>query len=147
MTLTVQQLSESMREIDFCVLATHAMDGTISARPMSNNRNVDYTGDSYFFTYDDRKMVQDIIHDANVGITYMGGAGLLGFLGKPGMYIHIEGKASLIHDRNSFEQHWDKSLDHWFEQGVDTHGLVMIAVRAQKLHYWDGEEEGEVAPV
>ena len=43
-----------------------------------------------------------------------------------------------------FAEHWDKSLDRWFEQGVDTPGLAMIEVEAKRIHYWDGEDEGEV---
>ena len=51
----------------------------------------------------------------------------------------------MIHDKAAFAEHRDKSLDRWFPQGVDTPGTVMIAVAAQRVHYWDGEEEGEVA--
>ena len=43
-----------------------------------------------------------------------------------------------------FAEHWDKSLDRWFEQGIDTPGLVLIEVDAKRIHYWDGEDEGEV---
>lgn len=35
-------------------------------------------------------------------------------------------------------------LDRWFEQGVDTPGLVLIRVAAARIHYWDGEDEGEL---
>src|SRR4051812_46479202 len=50
MTRTLSDISEKMRDIDFCMLATHASNGTIASRPMSNNREVDYDGDSWFFT-------------------------------------------------------------------------------------------------
>lgn len=42
-------------------------------------------------------------------------------------------------------QHWVKDLERWFEQGVDTPGLVLIHVRAIRVHYWDGEDQGEIA--
>ena len=144
MTKTLSDISEDMKQIDFCTLATHAPNGTIGARPMSNNREVDYDGDSYFFTYQDRQMVSDIERDANVAMTYLGSAGLKGILGAPGQFIHVEGKASIIRDKARFEEHWDKSLDRWFPQGTDTPGLTMIKVSATRIHYWDGEDEGEV---
>jgi len=144
MTKTLAEISEAMRDIDFCTLATHSGDGSIAGRPMSNNRNVDYEGDSWFFTYDDRLMVRDIEKDSNVGISYLGSAGLMGIVGKPGMFIHIEGRAALVRDRAQFAEHWDKSLDRWFPEGPGTPGLVLIQVTARRVHYWDGEEEGEV---
>ncbi len=145
MTKTLADISKAMRDIDFCTLATHTADGAIGARPMSNNREVDYAGDSWFFTFADRQMVKDIAGDPNVGVTYAGSAGLLGLLGKPGAFIHVEGRAKIVQDKAQFEAHWDKSMERWFKQGVDTPGLVMLEVAARRIHYWDGEDEGEVS--
>ena len=144
MVKTLADISEAMRDIDFCTLATHTAGGSIGARPMSNNRDVDYTGDAWFFTYDDRQMVAAIGGDPNVGVTYQGSAGVKGMLGAPGAFFHVVGQATLVRDKAAFAEHWDKSLDRWFPQGVDTPDAVMIAVKAQRLHYWDGEEEDEV---
>ncbi|MGN6496474.1 MAG: pyridoxamine 5'-phosphate oxidase family protein [Tsuneonella sp.] len=145
MTKTLSDISEAMKSIDFCTLATHAPGGTIGARPMSNNREVDYDGDAWFFTYQDRQMVADIERDAQVGVTYLGSAGLKGILGAPGQFIHVEGQAKVIRDKARFAEHWDTSLDRWFPDGIDTPGTVMIEVSASRIHYWDGEDEGEVS--
>lgn len=145
MAKTLSDIAGDMKQIDFCTLTTHAPGGTIGARPMSNNREVEFDGDSYFFTYQNRQMVADIERDANVGVTYLGSAGLKGVLGAPGQYIHVEGAAEVIRDKARFAEHWDKSLDRWFPQGVDTPGAVMLKVIATRIHYWDGEDEGEVA--
>jgi len=59
-------------------------------------------------------------------------------------FTAVEGQAELIRDKAQFETHWTSGLDRWFKNGVDTPGLVLIRVRAAKLHYWDGEEEGSV---
>jgi general stress protein 26 len=144
MTRSLSDISEAMKDIDFCTLATHAGGGAIGARPMSNNRNVDYDGDAWFFTYADRRMVKDIEQDANVGVTYLGSAGLKGLMGAPGAFIHVEGKATIVRDSARFIEHWDKSLDRWFPDGPSTPGAVMLQVTAQRIHLWDGEEEGEV---
>jgi general stress protein 26 len=144
MTRTLKDISKEMRDIDFCTLSTHSGDGSISARPMSNNRNVDYDGDAWFFTYEDRLMIRDIEKDPNVGVTYLGSAGLMGIVGKPGLFIHVEGRALLVREKQLFVKHWDESLDKWFPQGPDTPGLILIEVRARRVHYWDGQEEAEV---
>ncbi|HEX7874512.1 MAG TPA: pyridoxamine 5'-phosphate oxidase family protein [Sphingobium sp.] len=138
---TITDLAEKMKDIDFAMLSTHSPGGTIGARPMSNNRDVDYDGDSWFFTTDDTQMVADIGRDPQVGLSFQGKAGLLGL--RP-FFIAVEGRAELIRDKAQFAAHWTKDLDGWFKQGVDSPGLVLIKVHAASAHYWDGEEEGEV---
>ena len=44
--MTLSDLSEKMAEIDYCMLCTHSQGGRIAARPMSNNGDVEYKGDS-----------------------------------------------------------------------------------------------------
>lgn len=138
---TLAQLAKTMKEIDFAMLSTHAEGGRIGSRPMSNNRDVDYDGDSYYFTTDDTVMVEDIDRDPAVGLSFQGSAGLLN---QRPLFVAIEGRADLIRDKSQFQAHWTKDLDRWFDKGVDTPGLVMIKVHAERAHYWDGEDEGEI---
>lgn len=138
---TLTELAEKMREIDFAMLSTRAPNGAIGARPMSNNRQVDYDGDNYFFTTGDTQMVRDIDADPKVGLSFQGKSGMLGM--RP-LFIAIEGEASLIRGKARFAEHWTKDLDRWFKQGIDTPGLVLIKVRGQRAHYWNGEDEGEL---
>ena len=139
---TLTDIAKAMRDIDFTMLSTRAPGGQIGARPMSNNRDVEYDGDSFYFTTEDTQMVADIGRDPQVGLTFQGKAGMLGM--RP-FFVAVEGRAQLIRDRAAFDAHWTKDLDRWFPEGVDTPGLVLIRVSAQRLHYWDGEDEGEVA--
>jgi general stress protein 26 len=138
---TLAQLSEKMRDIDFAMLSTHTRGGAIGARPMSNNREVDYDGDSYYFTSDKSLMAQDIEADPQVGLSFLGSSGILG---QRPFFVAVEGRAELIHDKAQFAAHWTSDLDHWFQDGIHTAGLVLIKVRAARLHYWDGEDEGEI---
>lgn len=145
MAKTLSDIAEAMRDIDFCTLSARAADGSIGCRPMSNNREVDFSGDSWFFTYHDTRMVEDIAREGKIGLSYQGKSGLLGsVVGKPGLFIAVESDAELVHDKAEFAAHWDKGLDRWFPQGTDTPGLVMIRAKARRIHYWDGEEEAEV---
>ena len=140
--LKLTDISEKMRDIDFAMLSTRTEGGALSGRPMSNNRQVEFDGDSYFFTCEDKRSVADIRRDPNVGLTYQSKSGMLGM--KP-FFIAVEGRAELIQDKSRFAEHWTKDLDVWFKDGVDTPGLVLIKVAAQRLHYWDGFDEGEIA--
>jgi len=141
MTKTLPDLAKRMRDIDFAMLATLTDGGAIAARPMSNNREVEYDGDSWFFADGNTRMVADIARTPQVTLTYQGTAGLLGL--RP-LFIAIEGEAHLIRDRGQFAAHWTKGLERWWPQGVDTPGLVLIQVAGQRAHYWEGEDEGEL---
>lgn len=132
---TLQDIAAKMREIDIAFLTTRTDGGEIAARPMSNNADVEYDGDSFYFTDDTARMVRDIERDPAVGLQ---------FSGKDGFFVAVEGKAELIRDRKAFAEHWNADLDHWFEDGVETSGLVMIRIGARRVKYWDGEENGEV---
>ena len=140
--LTLSDISEKMRDIDFAILSTRTQSGAIAARPMSNNRQVEYDGDNYFFTLQETGSIRDITGDPNVGLSFQGRSGALGM--KP-FFITIEGRAELIRDKGQFAEHWTSDLDEWFKDGIDTPGLVLIKVNAQRLHYWDGYEEGEIS--
>jgi general stress protein 26 len=140
--MSLSDLAEKMRGIDIAMLSTKTASGEIASRPMSNNGDVDYDGDSYFFTLGASRMVGDIEKDSRVSLAFSIEPGLLS---GDGLFVAVEGKAQIIRDRASFEAHWAPDLDIWFEQGVDTPDLVMLRVHATRIKYWEGEEQGELA--
>ncbi|MBB4216554.1 general stress protein 26 [Rhizobium sp. BK212] len=141
-SMTLEDLSSQLKKIDFCMLSTNAGSGRISARPMSNNGDVEYDGDSWFFSYEDSRKITEIEAIDAVSLTFTAPPSLLG---KPGIFIAVEGFASLVRDKATFEEHWVPDLERWFPEGVDTPGIVLIKVSASSIRYWDGEENGEIA--
>ena len=139
--LSLHDLSKKMAKLDFTMMATRSSNGTLTARPMSNNGDVSYDGNSYYFTYEEALTVRDIESDANVALGFARKSGI--FVSN-GLYIAVEGKAELIRDKAAFKAHWTSDLDVWFEQGVDTPNLVLIKVHATRIKYWDGEDQGEI---
>ena len=138
---SLSELSKTLKDIDFMMLLTHTDGGQIAGRPMSNNRDVEYDGDSWFFVDDESRTFADISRDPKVTLAAQGKPGLLG---KPPMFLNIEGEAQIIHDRETLAQHWTKDLERWWPAGPDSPGLAMIKVHANRIHYWDGENEGEL---
>ncbi|MDX0777863.1 pyridoxamine 5'-phosphate oxidase [Sinorhizobium medicae] len=130
-------LSEKIRKIDFCMLSTREAGDGISTRPMSNNGDVEYDGDSWFFSFEDTRKVAAIGSDPRVSLSLSAPPSLLG---KPGIFVAIDGRASIIRDKAMFEEHWVAELERWFPQGTKTPGLVLIKVHAGRLEYWDGED-------
>ncbi|KAA0991370.1 pyridoxamine 5'-phosphate oxidase family protein [Dyadobacter aurulentus] len=132
---TLQDVAEIMKDLDICMLTTTTSNGMLASRPMSNNRQVEYDGNSHFFTWEGSRMVSDIEMDNGVNLSFQGGQDI---------FISITGRADVTRSREKMEEHWVEELDAWFEEGLDTPGLAMITVAAKQIKYWQGEEEGEV---
>jgi len=137
---TIEDIAKTMAGIDIAILSTHTENGQIANRPMSNNGDVKYDGTSYYFTFEQARTVGDIKANPNVALGFAGKGGI--FSGA--IYVAVEGRAELIRDKAAFEAHWAGDLDRWFTDGVDTPNIVLIKVKATRITYWDGEEEGEV---
>ncbi|WP_423142972.1 pyridoxamine 5'-phosphate oxidase family protein [Parablastomonas sp. CN1-191] len=144
MSKTLKDIADMMKDVDFCMLQTVADNGAIAARPMSNNREVEYDGDAWFFSSEDALSVRHIQTNPNVGLSYQGSAGILGVVGKPGAFIHVEAKAELVRDKAELEKRWQKELERWWPEGPSTPGILLIKAHAGRIHYWDGEDQGEV---
>lgn len=132
---TLKDISEKMKKLDICLMTTQSGRGTLSSRPMSNNGDVTYEGNSYFFTYDGSQKIKDITINPQVQ---------LGFNGPKDLYLSVTGKAKLIRTRSRMEEHWRDDLNQWFKDGLDTPGIVLIHVQATRIRYWQQEEEGDV---
>ena len=102
---------------------------------MSNNGDIDYDGDSFYFTNGQPRAVADIERDPKVSLS---------FNGKHGFWAAVEGEAELIRDKAAFEEHWNKDLDAWFKDGPDTEGLVLIKVQARSIKYWTKKDQGDL---
>ncbi len=133
-------IAEAMKNIDFVMLNTHTANDQIGARPMSNNRQVDFDGDSYYFTWEDCRMIDDIKSNSKIGLSLQGSPFSEGV---PGIFISVEGNAKIIRDKVEFKKRWTDELSRWFKDGVDTDGMVMLHVRATRAAYWDGDDEGD----
>ena len=133
--ISLKDLAKRMRNIDIAMLSTHTESGQIASRPMSNNRDVDYDGDSYYFTWEGARMVKDIKKNPKVS---------LGFQAGMGFYAAVEGEAELVTDEKTMAMHWDEDLNHWFKEGPKTEGVTMIKVKAKRISYWDGMSAGTV---
>ena len=132
---SLSELAQSMRGIDIATFSTHTEGGQIAARPMSNNGEVEYDGTSYYFCYEQSRLVSDIRNNPEVA---------LDFQGAKAFWVSVQGDAELIQDKDQLQEHWSKDLDRWFKDGVDTPGVTMVKVTATRIHYWEGEDDGEI---
>jgi len=127
-------IARKMRRLDIAMFTTLDASGQLNARPMSNNADVEYDGNSYYFTTEETGLVSEVARSPKVG---------LGFEGDDGLFVHVAGTAELIRDKAEFKKHWVPDLDAWFKDGSDTPGLVLVKVVAESARYWQGEDNGE----
>ena len=135
-TIGLSTIAKQLRQLDICMMTTISKRGQCNSRPMSNNRDVKYNGDVYFFTYEKTQKVRDI--DANPQVC-------LNFEGNKDLYISITGKAKLIRNRTSFAEHWNESLSQWFSKGIDTPGMLLIHVKGARINYWQKQKQGQIS--
>jgi len=131
----LSDVSKMMSKLDICMMTTTAPDGALTSRPMSNNGDVEYDGNSYFFTYEQAEVIEELKENENVNLS---------FTGKDQLYIAITGKAALVTDKEVLKEHWLDELKQWFKEGIETPGITLIHVKANRIKFWHNEEEGEV---
>jgi len=137
---SLEDISKRMAGIDIAILSTVTDGGQIANRPMSNNGDVAYDGTSYYFTFEQSRTVADIQVNPKVALGFTSQGGIF----SEAIYVAVEGNAELIRDKVALKAHWTSDLDRWFQQGIDTPGIVLIKVKATRINYWDGTDEGEV---
>ncbi|RYU81889.1 pyridoxamine 5'-phosphate oxidase family protein [Hymenobacter persicinus] len=134
-TKTLADIAAKLAKLDIAMLTTQTSRGQFSSRPMSNNGDVTYDGNSYFFTYDGSRTVHDIEQNPHVGLT---------FEGPKRLYVSVAGTATLIRHKPTLQKHWVPDVERWYKDGIDTPGIVLVRVQARYIKYWQDEDEGEL---
>ncbi|MES2906593.1 MAG: pyridoxamine 5'-phosphate oxidase family protein [Pseudomonadota bacterium] len=141
MSMTLKDINDKLRKIDICMMTTQTGRGALESRPMSNNKDVDFDGDCYFFTDGDSTAAKQIASHPQVNLGFSSSGGLFG---GGGTFISLTGPASLSTDKATMKKHWNKDIEVWFKDGIETPGLTLIHVKASRLKYWQNGDEGEI---
>ena len=125
-----------MRDIDLCMLVTHAGDGTLHTRPMSNNGEVEFDGDLWFFSDRDSRKTREIAKDPRVLVTFAEA--------EQGIWLALEGRASIVTDPAKKRELWLAELERWFDGGPEDESIVLIKVSADRAEHWGSAGDGVV---
>ena len=123
-----------MRDLDFCMMVTRDGRDTLHSRPMSNNRKVDYDGDSWFFSYEDSGKVRQINTNPMVSLI---------FQTDNMVFVDCYGKATVTTNKELIKEKWVDGLEAWFPEGPETKGVCLIRVTAQRVQFWGKDGDGE----
>jgi general stress protein 26 len=130
----LEAVAALLKKLDICMLVSRSADGELHGRPMSNNGEVEYDGDSWFFAFGDSRKIGELEADPRAE---------LAFIDTPnGTWINVEGEAEIIRDDVERKKElWLKDLERWFSDGPEDPNVVLIKVRARHVDAWAGEDE------
>ena len=128
----VGKLREIVKAVDICMLTTVDERGELHSRPMSNNRDVEFDGDLWFFTYGSSHKVEEVnrVSKVNAGFADVDNQ----------LYASLSGRAEVVRDRAKIEELWKPQLRAWFPEGVDTPDIALLKVAVERAEYWDGSQ-------
>ena len=133
----VKKIARLMRDIDFCMMTTYFGRGGARARPMSNNGEVEFDGDVWFFSHRGARKVRDIKATPRVHLSYVDL--------KQWRFISMTGRAAIIIDVEKKKELWLDELERWFEDGPESDSVVLIKVTPTLVSYWTKSDEGELS--
>ena len=132
----IERIAALMRDMDFCMLTTRAGDGSLRARPMSNNGEVEFDGAVWFFSGADTHKVREIARDPHVQLSYADPQRF--------RFVSMSGEATIVRDVERKRALWRPELARWFEDGPESDDVVLLRVAPSTVTHWGGEDEGEI---
>ena len=135
----LRKLREIVKAVDICMLTTVDERGELHSRPMSNNRDVEFDGDLWFFTYGSSHKVDEVNREAKVNASFADVDNQL--------YASLTGRAEVVRDRAKIEELWEPILKTWFTGGKDDPRITVIKVAPIDGYYWDTKHGSAAAYV
>ena len=133
----LRAIAQRMRDLDICMLTTRDGDG-VATRPMSNNGQVEFDGDTWFFAERASAKVRQIEADPAVGIGYIAT--------ERGTWVSIEADAELVDDDAEKRDRWFEDLRRWFPDGPEDDNVVLIRARATRVRAWGADGDLDIRP-
>jgi general stress protein 26 len=130
----IPEIARMLKAIDVCVFATRGNGGQLHARPMSNNRQVEWDGDSWFFAPADGRLVAELEAEPMAVTAYRAEKGF-GF-------ISVSGRTSVEADPELKRRYWLEELERWFPNGPDDPNVALIRLTAEHVDWWGEEGDG-----
>ena len=122
-----RSVGDAMAKIDICMMQTVGEHG-VNTRPMSNNGEVQYDGDNWFFARRDSTKVGEILADDRVHLTFADNEGA--------NFISVWGSGEIVDNVDLKKKLWQESLEGWFENGPEDPEVTLIKVSANKIQTW-----------
>jgi general stress protein 26 len=124
----ITKIENLVKEIKVAMFTTMRDDGTFHSRPMMA-KEIDEDLQIWFFTSDMSTKAEELRHDENVSLTYS--------MPNQSKYLSINGRATIVQDKEKAEELWNPIIKAWFKEGLDDPNLTLVKVEVDAAEYWD----------
>ena len=131
----IPQIASLINQIDICLFATRGDDGQLHSRPMSNNGQVEWDGQSWFFAPTDGRLVTELRTDPAAVAAYRAEEGFA--------FVSVSGRATIETDPELKERYWLDDLERWFPNGPADPNVALIRLDAEEAQWWTEDGDGK----
>jgi general stress protein 26 len=133
---SIPQVAALINKIDICQLATRGAEGELHARPMSNNGQVEWDGQSWFFAPANGRLVSELRADPSAVAAYRADEEQFTF-------VSVSGRATIEDDSELKKQYWLPELERWFPNGPEDPSVTLIRLDAEHAQWWTADGDGQ----
>ena len=131
----IPQIAALIGKIDICLFTTRGEGDQLHSRPMSNNGQVEWDGQSWFFAPSDGRMVAELEADPSAVAAYRAEEGF--------DFVSVSGRAAVETDPELKQRYWLPELERWFPNGPDDPKVALLRFEAEYAQWWTAEGDGE----
>ena len=117
-----------IQDVKVGMFTTMCKDNQLRSRPMTTCE-VEEEGFLWFFTSINSKLIDDLIEQDNVNISYTD-------INK-NLFISIKGQAILVRSKTKIEKLWNPLAKAWFPKGLEDPELVLVKIQVTQAEIWD----------
>ena len=130
----IPEIARMLREIDICLFSTLGDGGQLHARPMSNNGEVEWDGNSWFFAPSGGRLVAELRAEPAAVTAYRADARFA--------FVSVSGPVTIEDDIELKKRYWQEDLKRWFPGGPEDPGVTLLRLDSHHVDWWTEEGDG-----
>lgn len=128
----ISEVGRLIEKVKVAMLVTRTQAGHLVSRPL-RTRAVDFNGTIWFFTSMSSDKVADLTANPHVNVAYANES--------EGVYVSIDGTASIVTDQAKFDELWIEAIDSlYFDGGKDNPDVVLVRIDTVSAECWTSAE-------
>ena len=130
----IPQIAALINEIDICLFTTRGERGELHSRPMSNNGQVEWDGQSWFFAPADGRLVAELRADPAAVAAYRAEQGYT--------FVSVSGRATIETDEGSRSATGSTSSSAGSRTDRPIPNVTLIRLDAEHADWWTEDGDG-----